>query len=171
MMFLPQHPYVPLGTLRAALTYPAASSAFKTSAICQALERTGLSYLSGNLERSERWDRELTLDEQQRIAFARLLLHRPTWVVLDDAIEALDEDHRHIVRAILEHDLAGSAVVSVSRHASSDGFYTRTVRLERESLLPSVPARPCPPGKPCEKAASPPPTSLDRSTTFDAQFC
>jgi vitamin B12/bleomycin/antimicrobial peptide transport system ATP-binding/permease protein len=178
MMFLPQHPYVPLGTLRAAVVYPAGADAFKTSDVCRALERTGLSYLSASLDRVERWDKELTLDEQQRVALARLVLHRPNWIVLDEAVDVLDEDHRQIVLSILDHELAGSAVISISRHAASNGFYTRIVHLEREPLLPSARRRPCPPGKPGAGVISPPPLEpypprpsaygLDRSQVSNA---
>jgi putative ATP-binding cassette transporter len=181
MMFLPQHPYVPLGTLRAAITYPAAPGAFKTSEVCRALERTGLSYLSASLDRVERWDKELTRDEQQRVAFARLVLHRPSWIVLDEAVDFLDEEQRLIVLSLLDHELAGSAVISISRHPAINGFYTRSVQLEREPLLPSSSRRPCPPGERSaamlaplspESYAQPRAThGLDRSQAANARPC
>jgi putative ATP-binding cassette transporter len=181
MMFLPQHPYVPLGTLRAAIVYPAAPDAFKISEVCRALERTGLSYLSASLERVERWDKELTLDEQRRVALARLLLHRPGWIVLDEAVDVFDEDQRQIVVSILDHELAGSTVISISRHAAANGFYTRSVFLEREPLLPSSRRRPCPPGKPGSDMSSPlplgsyppqpPAYSVERSQASHASPC
>ena len=71
-----------------------------------ALERVDLGHLTPSLDRTERWDRQLSLDEQQRLAFARLLLHAPRWVFLDEAIGALDDDHRRRVLSIFERELA-----------------------------------------------------------------
>ena len=73
---------------------------------CAALERVDLGHLVPSLDRTERWDHQLSLDEQQRLAFARLLLQRPRWVVLDDAVGALDETP---ARALdLRAELAGA---------------------------------------------------------------
>ena len=81
MTFMPQRPYLPLGTLRAAVCYPAEPGRFDEAAVVAALERVDLGHLVPSLDRTERWDRQLPLDEQQRLAFARLLLHAPRWVV------------------------------------------------------------------------------------------
>ena len=95
VMFMPPRPYLPLGTLRAGVSYPAAAEAFDHASVAAALERVGLSHLLPALDRKERWDKGLSLEEQQRPAFARLLLHRPSWVLLDDALGAIEEEHRH----------------------------------------------------------------------------
>ncbi|MGH6885922.1 MAG: ABC transporter ATP-binding protein/permease, partial [Geminicoccales bacterium] len=100
MTFMPQRPYLPLGTLRAAVCYPAEPGHFDEAAVVAALERVDLGHLLPSLDRMERWDRQLPLDEQQRLAFARLLLHAPRWVVLDDAISALSETHRRLVLSL-----------------------------------------------------------------------
>ena len=81
MTFMPQRPYLPLGTLRAAVCYPAEPGHFDEAAVVAALERVDLGHLVPSLDRTDRWDRQLPLDEQQRLAFARLLLHAPRWVV------------------------------------------------------------------------------------------
>ena len=81
MTFMPQRPYLPLGTLRAAVCYPAEPGHFDEAAVVAALERVDLGDLVPSLDRTERWDRQLPLDEQQRLAVARLLLHAPRWVV------------------------------------------------------------------------------------------
>ena len=81
MTFIPQRPYLPLGTLRAAVCYPAEPGRFDEAAVSAALERVDLGDLVPSLDRTDRWDRQLPLDEQQRLAFARLLLHAPRWVV------------------------------------------------------------------------------------------
>ena len=129
MMFMPQRPYLPLGTLRAAVTYPAEPGHFDDAAVRAALERVDLDNLVPSLDRSERWDRQLPLDEQQRLAFARVLLHRPRWVVLDDATGALGEEHRRLVLSIFEQELAGSAVIRLGRDPAVDRFRGRVLHI------------------------------------------
>jgi putative ATP-binding cassette transporter len=135
--------YLPLGTLRAGASYPAAPERFDHASVAVALERVGLCHLLPAFDREERWDQGLSLEEQQRLAFARLLLHRPSWVLLDDALGALDEEQRRSMLAIFEHELVNAAVVSLGRSPSRNGFYDRTVyfrRLDQSATL--VPLRP-----------------------------
>lgn len=131
LMFVPQRPYLPLGTLRTAIVYPARSASFDDAALQRVLARVGLDHLAAALDTERRWDNELTLDEQQRLAFARILLHAPQGVVLDDAMASLDEEHRRLMLSIFERELAGTTVVSIGRGPAHDGFYNRTVRLRR----------------------------------------
>jgi vitamin B12/bleomycin/antimicrobial peptide transport system ATP-binding/permease protein len=100
VMFMPQRPYLPLGSLRAAVSYPSEPDRFDNTAVRGALERVDLGHLVASLDRDDRWDKELSLDEQQRLAFARLLLHAPRWVLLDDGTGALEDQHRRLVRSI-----------------------------------------------------------------------
>ena len=144
-MFMPQRPYLPLGTLRAAVSYPAEPGRFDDAAVRAALERVDLGHLVPSLDRTERWDRQLSLDEQQRLAFARLLLHAPRWVVLDDAIGALDEEHRRLVLSIFERELAGATVIRLGRDPVLDGFWTRTLHIIEH------------PDGPCLRAGAQPP--------------
>ena len=143
MMFMPQRPYLPLGTLRAAVSYPAVADQFDDAAVRAALERVDLGHLAPSLDRSERWDRQLSLDEQQRLAFARLLLHAPRWVVLDDAIGALSEDHRRLVLSIFERELAGAAVLRFGRDPAPHCAWDRTLHIVRR------------PGGPCLRSGVP----------------
>jgi putative ATP-binding cassette transporter len=129
MMFMPQRPYLPPGTLRAAVTYPAPPERFDDAAVRAALERVDLGQLAPALDRSERWDRQLALDEQQRLAFARLLLHAPRWVFVDDAIGTLGEEHRQLVLSIFERELPGTTVIRLGRDPAPDGFWDRIVRI------------------------------------------
>ncbi|MBS7706076.1 ABC transporter ATP-binding protein/permease [Chelatococcus asaccharovorans] len=130
MMFLPQRPYIPLGSLREALIYPAGSVPPPgDAALAAALERVRLSHLVPSLDVVQRWDRELTLDEQQRLAFARLLLNRPAWVIMDEAIDTIEEDNRRIVLSLFETELTGTGVLSIGRRASLNGFYSRVLHL------------------------------------------
>jgi putative ATP-binding cassette transporter len=144
MMFMPQRPYLPPGTLRAALTYPAAPEHFDDAAVRAALERVDLGQLAPALDRTERWDRQLSLDEQQRLAFARLLLHAPRWVLVDDAIGTLDEEHRRLVLSIFERELPGTTVIRLGRDPAPDGFWDRIVHIVER------------PGGPCLRPGSQP---------------
>jgi putative ATP-binding cassette transporter len=143
VMFMPQRPYLPLGTLRAALCYPVEPERFADAAVCAALVRVGLGRLVPSLDRGERWDKLLPLDEQQRLAFARLMLHAPRWVFLDDATAVLDEEHRRLMLSIFERELAGATVIGVSRRPADDAFYTRTLQLRRvqAGIVHPFPAR------------------------------
>jgi vitamin B12/bleomycin/antimicrobial peptide transport system ATP-binding/permease protein len=141
MMFMPQRPYLPLGSLHAAVSYPAEPERFETAEVGAALERVGLDYLVPSLEREQRWDRDLSLDEQQRLAFARLLLHQPRWVLLDDAMGALEEDHRRLVLSLFDAELADAAVISIGRSPAHNGFYSRILHFRRLSEV-AVPLRP-----------------------------
>jgi vitamin B12/bleomycin/antimicrobial peptide transport system ATP-binding/permease protein len=148
MMFMPQRPYLPLGSLQAAVSYPAEPERFESIEVAAALERVGLDHLVPSLDREERWDKDLSLDEQQRLAFARLLLHQPCWVLLDDAMGALEEEHRRLMLSIFEHELADAAVISIGRSRARDGFYSRTLHFRRlpEGAVPLRPrALPAPP--------------------------
>jgi putative ATP-binding cassette transporter len=143
MMFMPQRPYLPLGTLRAAVSYPAEPDRFDDGAVRAALERLDLGHLAPALDGTEHWERQLPLDEQQRLAFARLLLHRPRWVVIDDAMSALGDEHRRLVLSLSERELAGATVVRLGRDPVLDGFWTRTLHLVER------------PGGPCLRSGVP----------------
>jgi vitamin B12/bleomycin/antimicrobial peptide transport system ATP-binding/permease protein len=148
MIFMPQRPYLPLGTLRAAVSYPEGSGHSDDAAMRAALERVDLGHLVPLLDRSGRWDRELTLDEQQRLAFARLVLHAPRWVVLDDAVGALAEEHRRLVLSIFERELAGATVIHFGRNPVLDCAWDRTLHIIEQ------------PGGPCFHAGLPPATRM-----------
>ncbi len=129
-MFLPQRPYLPLGALRDALAYPAPAAAFDEAAMAAALERCGLARLAGRLGEEARWDRTLSLGEQQRLAFARVLLHRPRWVFLDEATAALDEANQDAMMALLRAELPGTAVVSIGHRPGLERHHDRVLVLE-----------------------------------------
>jgi putative ATP-binding cassette transporter len=145
MMFMPQRPYLPLGSLRAAVSYPADPGRFDDVAVGAALIRVGLGHLVPTLDQEQRWDKNLPLEEQQRLAFARLLLHQPRWVLIDDAMGALDEEHRQLMLSIFKHELADAAVISIGRNAANDGFFSRVLHFRRMSdAAAPVPLRPRP---------------------------
>ncbi len=129
MMFLPQRPYLPLGSIRAAVAYPGAPDSFADADVKAVLERVQLDHLIPLIDEQERWDKSLSLDQQQRLVFARLLLHKPSYVVLDDVGAALAEEHRKLMYALFKAELSASTVVNITRNEPRDSFYHRTVRL------------------------------------------
>jgi len=142
MMFMPQRPYLPLGTLRAALAYPDAPNAFSSAAIETALKRVGLAEYLAMLDLPARLDKSLSLGQQQLIAFARLLLHKPCWVFLDEATSALDDLSQKRVMSMFDEELAGATVVSIGHRPGLEAFHPRVLHLVRSPLGARLQQRP-----------------------------
>ena len=129
MSFMPSRPFLPTGTLRAAVSYPAAPDSFEPATMIAAIEGVDLAHLVPLLDRADHWDRELPPDEQQRLAFARLLLHAPHWVVLDDALSAVSEAHRRLVFSLAHDRLERVTLIRLGRDPVLDGFWDRTLNI------------------------------------------
>ena len=129
MMFLPQRPYMPLGSLRQAITYPAHVREFTDEQIKAALIRIGLPEFVNRLDDDDRWDRLMSLGQQQRLAFARVLLQRPRWVFLDEATAALDDDNQQRVMSLFDEELRDTAVVSIGHRPGLEAFHKRKLQL------------------------------------------
>lgn len=129
VMFMPKRPFIPDGALNDVLAYPAAPGTFRDEQFLEALTRVGLAYLAPNLQRKARWDQELTSDEQLGVAFARVLLHKPDCVIVDEAIEALTSKTRDAVFDIFANELASTSVLAISGPSAEAARYTRVVRL------------------------------------------
>ena len=128
-MFLPQKPYIPLGTLSAALSYPNGAGAVSDYRMKEALKRVNLEAFIPYLNLSSRWDKTMSLGQQQRLAFARLLIHRPNWVFLDEATSALDEENEALMMSIFDIELGPSALVSVGHKPGLAKYHQRTLHL------------------------------------------
>ena len=134
-LFLPQRPYLPLGSLRRALAYPR-TAAGTDEELAVALRDVGLERLVDKLDTIDDWSRILSLGEQQRLAFARVLLVKPQWVFLDEATSALDEPREQEMYELLRKRLPGLSIVSVGHrstlfaqheeelHLTGDGSWT-----------------------------------------------
>jgi putative ATP-binding cassette transporter len=129
LMFMPQRPYLPLGSLRAALAYPASARRFPTKVLKETLRRCQLEHLIDRLDDRERWDKVLSGGEQQRLAFGRLLLHKPDWVFMDEATSALDEEIQQSMMALFDKELAGATLVSIAHRPGMEAFHNRTMKL------------------------------------------
>ncbi|MBV9492281.1 MAG: ABC transporter ATP-binding protein/permease [Verrucomicrobia bacterium] len=130
--FIPRRPYVPLGTVREALAYPSPETTYKDEEFVAALQRAGLHRLASSLDQVARWDRELTEDEQQSLAFARLLLHKPRWVVIDEALDALDDDARQRVIGLFKDELKAAAIINIGRREILNPFFKRVLHLIKD---------------------------------------
>src|SRR3954462_2447563 len=132
MFLMPQKPYIPLGTLRRAATYPHQSDEFEDEEIADALKAVGLEHLVEKIDDEEaKWDRTLSGGEQQRLAFARLFLHKPDIVVMDEATSALDPDSQTMLMNLVKDRLPETAIVSVGPRPELEAFHGRKVNLVR----------------------------------------
>jgi putative ATP-binding cassette transporter len=131
MMFIPQQSYLPVGTLKAALTYPAAAANFSDEECCEVLRQCRLEGYVDRLHESDHWWRILSPGEQQRLAAARVLLQKPDYVFLDEATSALDtENEAHLYRLLTER-LPKGAIVSVTHRNSLAEFHQETLDIAR----------------------------------------
>ena len=130
LLFLPQKPYVPIGSLRHAVTFPAAPGSFSDADIAEALKTCRLPDYAGQLDEFHHWDRRLSPGEQQRLAFARALLQRPDWLFLDEATSSLDPDTEAYLYGLLEKRLPETTLVSVAHRQSLERFHRRRLHFK-----------------------------------------
>lgn len=128
-LFVPQQSYLPIDTLRACLAYPAFETAFSDDDCQAALRWACLPALTHRLHESAHWARQLSPGEQQRLAFARIWLHRPRWLFLDEATSALDEETEERLYARLTRDLPGLTLVSIAHRSSLRRFHEHEMQL------------------------------------------
>jgi putative ATP-binding cassette transporter len=133
MMFLPQKPYLPIGSLRGVLTYPQSPSAFDDGALRETVKACGLAYLALRFDESRNWALQLSPGEQQRIAFARALLRRPRWLFLDEATSALDETSEAQLYRLIRQRLPETSIVSIGHRPGIAAFHDRGVELRSDT--------------------------------------
>ena len=158
MQFISPKHYIPPGTLRNALAYPSQPSQFTSEDYIAVLGRTELAHLAPDLDRVASWERELTSEEQQKCAIARLLLRKPRWIVLDQAIDHIDEDTRGLVLEVFGQELADAAIVNVGEANTQGGFFTRVLHLIEDPLGQGL--------APCAAASMPEPTAKQKAPTI-----
>jgi putative ATP-binding cassette transporter len=147
IVFIPTHAYVTPGVLRASITYPRSADALKDADIAKALADVGLERLASLLGKSDRWDRLLSDDEKHLLAIARVILQRPLWVVIDDALDRVDPALRIRIAAIFAGPLADVGVIHIGNDQNDNGFFTRTLHLVTDPKGPTF--------KPAEAAGAP----------------
>jgi len=133
-LFLPQRPYLPLGTLADALRYPESDAAIEPARLAAVLETVGLGRFVGALGETDNWAQRLSLGEQQRLAFARVLLAEPAIVFLDEATSALDEPSEAALYGQLRGPRWRPTVVSVGHRSTLKEIHDRTIDVARYSV-------------------------------------
>ena len=133
-LFLPQRPYLPLGTLADALVYPRAASELPRERLVEALRAVGLPQLVEQLDEEGNWAHRLSIGEQQRVAFARVLLARPEIVFLDEATSALDEAAEMSLYRLLREAPWRPTIVSIGHHGTLQRFHDTVVDLARQPV-------------------------------------
>ena len=132
LMMLPQRPYFPVGSLKAAIVYPAEASVLGTDRVRDVLIAVGLPQLASRLEEDAHWNRILSLGEQQRLGLARALLHAPQYLFLDEATASLDEASEARLYRLLEEKLPTTTIVSIGHRSTLEAFHQRHVVLIRD---------------------------------------
>ncbi|KAA2236650.1 ABC transporter ATP-binding protein/permease [Salinarimonas soli] len=127
--FMPQRAYLPLGSLRLSLLYPALDLPVDDAEIVETLVACGLSHLAPRLDAVERWDAILSSGERQRLAFARLFLQRPGLVVMDEATSALDEAFQARLMLLVRERLTESTLISIGHRPGLEAFHDRRLAL------------------------------------------
>ena len=134
-LFLPQKPYLPIGTLRDALSYPQTGDTYPAERYEQVLRTCRLEHLIPKLDEVNHWQRLLSGGEQQRLAFARVLLYRPQWLYMDESTSAMDEEDEAMLYQALIDQLPGLSIVSVGHRSSLARFHPRHVRIQEGQLI------------------------------------
>ena len=132
VMVVPQKPYIPIATLRAAVTYPSEPGTYSDEAIRKALTDAHLRGLADQLDREDVWSQRLSGGEQQRIALARALLIRPDWLFLDESTSALDEKLEAELYAALAQRLPKTTIVSIGHRSTLGSFHRRRLEMTPE---------------------------------------
>jgi putative ATP-binding cassette transporter len=131
LMMLPQRPYFPVGSLKAAIVYPAEPGEFNSERVSDVLIAVGLPQLAPQLDEEAHWNRMLSLGEQQRLGLARALLHTPQYLFLDEATASLDEASEAKLYRLLVEKLAATTIVSIGHRSTLEAFHRRYVVVTR----------------------------------------
>jgi len=133
VMYVPRGtPYLPRGTLREVLAYPLVTDRFADAAYNQALGRTGLGRFMTTLDVEQRWDRELSDDDQMALSLARVVLHAPPWVVFDDTFSSMEDETLERVIDMFTHDVTQTTIIHIGRSTQAHlPLFTRVLHLTR----------------------------------------
>ena len=138
LLFLPQKAYLPIGTLKNAVAYPAQSGAVGDTEVADALVAVGLEPLAAELAREENWAQVLSGGEQQRVAFARALINKPDWLFLDEASAALPEQAQADLYALLHERLPQTTLVSIGHRDSLAQFHSKRLKWDTGGGAPRL---------------------------------
>jgi putative ATP-binding cassette transporter len=131
-------PYLPVGTLGEAVCYPTTLGVCAPDDINSALRRVGLGEWAGHLAVAENWEAVFSVAQRQRLSFARMLLHRPDWIFLSEATNALDATAQGEMAELLAKEFPSATVVAVGQAGLSDGFFQRVLHVDAETASGGV---------------------------------
>jgi putative ATP-binding cassette transporter len=132
ILYMPRTAYIPPGTLREVLAYPSAVADFETPEFAAALKSTGLEPLIAKLDKQKRWDKKLSADEQQALAFARVRLHKPQWLLIDEVLDTIDDSTHERIVAMLGKDLKQTGIIHIGKTAAHDDIFSRVLHLVKD---------------------------------------
>ncbi len=131
IFFMPRRPYLPIGPLRTAIVFPQVPDVGDDEALRAALVRVGLEDFQGRLDEPGNWEQTLAVGEQQRLGFARLLMHRPDWIFIEEATNGLDRDTERQMMEMVVAEYPRSAIITISHRTSMQAFHRRRLTLVR----------------------------------------
>ena len=130
VMLLPQKPYLPIGTLRTAVSYPSGPETFSDERLKQALTAARMAEFADLLDEESNWSQRLSGGEQQRLAIARAILAKPDWLFLDEATAALDEANELAIYQALASELPDTTIVSIGHRSTLAAFHKQRVEMQ-----------------------------------------
>ncbi len=131
IFFMPQRPYLPIGTLRGAISYPDGPDAFSDDQVVAALKSVGLDHLLERLDDIQAWEKVIPAGDQQRLGYSRLLLHRPNWIFIQEATNALDPEGEEDMMRLVQAEFPQATILTVGYHASLEAYHQRKLVLVR----------------------------------------
>lgn len=137
LMFIPQRPYIPLGTLKDALCYPGNAN-LTDAEIINYLEMCHIGYLRDKLDTKADWSHVLSIGEQQRLAFCRAHIQKPLWLFLDEATSALDEETEKAMYELLNDKLRDTTIVSVGHRSTLNRFHSKILYIDKCNKSASI---------------------------------
>lgn len=129
IVFLPRSPFLPVGTLRDSILY-ACSGQVADADIVAALDKVGLANLKDQLDRTATWDRELPMEQQQRVALVRAIIQHPRWIIMDEALHQIDPGARKDILTLFRQELADVGVIYTGPEVEDPDMFTKVIWLE-----------------------------------------
>jgi putative ATP-binding cassette transporter len=142
ILYMPRTAYLPPGTLREVLAYPSAVADFEAPEFEAALKSTGLENLIPKLDKQKRWDKKLSDDEQQALAFARVRLHKPQWLLIDEVLDSMDDGTHERIVSMLTKDLKKTGVIHIGKTEAHDHIFNRVLHLVKDPAIRNLAPRP-----------------------------
>jgi vitamin B12/bleomycin/antimicrobial peptide transport system ATP-binding/permease protein len=129
LFFMPPRPYLPTGSLYAAICYPFNTSSFDRPILEKLLKQVGLKEFANQLDRVASWEQLLSREQQQRLGLARVLLHRPKWIFVEEALDSLSSDGETQMLELLGKELPDAAILSITNQPTAEAFHQRKLKI------------------------------------------